>query len=181
MSADLHLRVFDPSIVSETLVREYITLRETELPEGPNAWAEYEKLQERESELREVLYHFDEGSRSYSLLGDDLWVGNVSWAKADAASWRKWVPRSVEHFARAYERNGEIVRLTPGFCAHLMTGFNLKHDSAYEVNRDARGGTPKRGIYGRGRGVYSKGVMPASKAKRFFQRNLNALSFLETQ
>ena len=181
VSAELYLRAFDPAIVSEDIVREYVILINAPMPEGPEAWRQYEAAREREKEIREVLYHYESGLGRYALLGDGLWIGNVSWAKAGTSTWRKWVPRSVEHFTTAYERRGGIVPLTAGFCAHLMTGFNLKHDSAYETPRDARGGTTKRGIYGRGRSAYSKGVIPASHAKRFFQKYEDMLSFLEIQ
>lgn len=179
MSADLHLYVFDPALTPAALVRQFLTY--DDLAYTDRSLEEWEAASALNDELRDALFAARPVTGKYVNLIDDCWLGNVSWAKGgdNAASWRRWVPRSVEHVSAAYEARGGVVELTPGFAAHLLTGFNLPHTSAYENPRDAHGGTPKRSIYGRSRRS-PKGVARARDVKKFLTAHVGLSSFVET-
>jgi hypothetical protein len=180
MSADMHIIAFDPTRMSVTDVQEYV-LADPLAADSPEA---IETILNRQQELSTRLYGgWDAATAtdipSGDVLLDDVWVGQVSWAKAGLfggeAAFRRYVPRSVEAIQRVYERAGGVIQITPARIPQLTLAFSLPHNSIYERSVGQRGESlPRAGF------LRSRGVARARDVKHWLEAHAGAYTFVDS-
>ena len=168
MSADLHIITFRPERIDPQIILDYNAAEWEDNPDGSFNIESTERVQAIGELYHTAVYGDIDDRSTWSPYDDSIWVGQVSWVKAGMtgeASYRQWIPRSVEVIQDYYNRHGGVVEITEKMIPVFTTAFSLPHDSHYEKSHN---------------GHKSRGVAKARNIKKFLEANIGKLSFADS-
>jgi len=131
VSADMHIITFDPAFLDPEQVKRYVNFDPLEELQQETS-EQKQSFQERNAEntaFADLLYHTDSTLDHW----DDVWVGQVSWAKASFGLGKdEYIPSVVQHAFDVFMSRGGVTTVDENLISDIIAGFEIPSSSIYE-------------------------------------------------